>query len=292
MVTVVYVVFAMCVCVDGCLSHNPSMHTMFLGSWIHSRSSNPSHSPRHHEPLDSPDGLPGGYDWHPYREGHTETLPVGSTVYGGQTLGVWVWIFFTLQTMIWPIHQPSYHSDNWWIKNRKILFLGLSMYKAAGQFLDHIYYLSFQMSRFILTVGLNKMQPLLSCHLVTTTSDCLTHLKAICSLSSSLWTPRGIMRIPSGPFGHPLEPICSFQALYPSLIQCTTVWPWRMIELQYMTRQNLNVVNISMSLYFVSSYTWFVPMKWIKSGVEKQPYWLLQKTGMTMTNILFPVVAL
>lgn len=65
-----------------------------------------------------------------------------------------------------------------------------------------------------------------------------------------------------------------------------------MIEPQYMTRQNLNVVNISMSLYFVSSYTWFVPMKWIKSGVEQQPYWLLQKTGMTMTDILLPVVAL
>lgn len=31
-------------------------------------------------------------------------------------------------------------------------------------------------------------------------------------------------------------------------------------------------------------------MKWMKSGVEQQPYWLLQKTG--MTNILpFPLVA-
>lgn len=26
-------------------------------------------------------------------------------------------------------------------------------------------------------------------------------------------------------------------------------------------------------------YTWFVPIKWIKTGVEQQPYWLLQKTG-------------
>lgn len=152
--------------VDGCFSHNPSMHTLFLGSWIHSRSSNPSHSPRHHEPLDSPDGLPGGYDWHPYRKGHPETLPVGSAVYGGQTLGVWVWIFFTLQTILWRIHQPSNNSDNWWIKNRKI-FLGLSMHKAAGQFLDCIYL--FRMSSFILTVGLNKMQPL-SCHFLVTTT--------------------------------------------------------------------------------------------------------------------------
>lgn len=26
-------------------------------------------------------------------------------------------------------------------------------------------------------------------------------------------------------------------------------------------------------------YTWFVPIKWIKTGVEQQPYWLLQKTA-------------
>uniref|UniRef100_A0A7N9B1C1 Aminopeptidase n=1 Tax=Mastacembelus armatus TaxID=205130 RepID=A0A7N9B1C1_9TELE len=29
----------------------------------------------------------------------------------------------------------------------------------------------------------------------------------------------------------------------------------------------------------VDSYTWFVPIKWMKSGMEQQQYWLLQKTG-------------
>lgn len=30
---------------------------------------------------------------------------------------------------------------------------------------------------------------------------------------------------------------------------------------------------------FLSSYTWFVPIKWMKTGVEQQQYWLLHKTG-------------
>lgn len=31
----------------------------------------------------------------------------------------------------------------------------------------------------------------------------------------------------------------------------------------------------------VFSYLWFVPVKWMKSGVEQRPYWLLQETGMS-----------
>lgn len=33
---------------------------------------------------------------------------------------------------------------------------------------------------------------------------------------------------------------------------------------------------------FAFSYEWFIPIKWLKSGVEQPQYWLLQKTGMTM----------
>lgn len=33
---------------------------------------------------------------------------------------------------------------------------------------------------------------------------------------------------------------------------------------------------------FAFSYEWFIPIKWMKSGVEQPQYWLLQKTGMTM----------
>lgn len=37
-----------------------------------------------------------------------------------------------------------------------------------------------------------------------------------------------------------------------------------------------------------SSYTWFVPIKWTKTGVEQQQYWLLQETGaLTVTLIAF-----
>lgn len=36
---------------------------------------------------------------------------------------------------------------------------------------------------------------------------------------------------------------------------------------------------------FLSSYTWFVPIKWMKSGVEQEQYWLLQKSGIvTVTH--------
>lgn len=35
---------------------------------------------------------------------------------------------------------------------------------------------------------------------------------------------------------------------------------------------------------FLSSYTWFVPIKWMKTGVEQQQHWLLQKTGMVIVT--------
>lgn len=115
-----------CVFVCVCLSHNPAMPTLLLGSCNHTRSSSPSHSPWHHEPLDSSDGLPSGYHWHPYGEGHPDTLPVGSRVHGGQALWVWVGIFFTLETTIWLIHKPNANSNldnNWWMKNTKKMLL-------------------------------------------------------------------------------------------------------------------------------------------------------------------------
>lgn len=125
----VYVVTVVCVCVCVCLSHNPAMPTLLLGSCNHTRSSNPSHSPRHHEPLDSSDGLPSGYHWHPYGEGHPDTLPVGSRIHGGQAFWVWVGIFFTLDTTIWLIHKPNAnsHLDNsWWMKNTKKCYYVIS----------------------------------------------------------------------------------------------------------------------------------------------------------------------
>lgn len=43
----------------------------------------------------------------------------------------------------------------------------------------------------------------------------------------------------------------------------------------------------SSSLFvFLSSYTWFVPIKWMKTGVDQQQYWLLKKTG-TVIIILY-----
>uniref|UniRef100_A0A3P8SCL8 Aminopeptidase n=1 Tax=Amphiprion percula TaxID=161767 RepID=A0A3P8SCL8_AMPPE len=32
------------------------------------------------------------------------------------------------------------------------------------------------------------------------------------------------------------------------------------------------------------NYTWFVPIKWMKTGVEQQQYWLLHETGMTLSG--------
>ena len=45
---------------------------------------------RHHEPLDPPDGLPGGHHRHPDRNHHAEALPVGPRHSSGQTLPIQV----------------------------------------------------------------------------------------------------------------------------------------------------------------------------------------------------------
>lgn len=124
-VCTLYVVTVLCVRVCVCLSHNPAMPTLLLGSCDHTRSSSPSHSPWHHEPLDSSDGLPSGYHRHPYGEGHPDTLPVGSRIHGGQALWVWVGIFFALETTIWLIHKPNANSGWRTQENVIMLFLGL-----------------------------------------------------------------------------------------------------------------------------------------------------------------------
>lgn len=47
----------------------------------------------------------------------------------------------------------------------------------------------------------------------------------------------------------------------------------------------ISTVSLLQSLsLFASSYTWYVPIKWMKTGVEQQQYWLLQKTGMFMVT--------
>ncbi len=48
-------------------------------------------------------------------------------------------------------------------------------------------------------------------------------------------------------------------------------------------------LNSQSSSLFLSSYMWFVPIKWMKTGVEQQQYWLLQKTGEVMVTTTAPL---
>lgn len=51
--------------------------------------------------------------------------------------------------------------------------------------------------------------------------------------------------------------------------------------------------HYSLSLFlFLSSYTWFVPIKWMKTGVEQQQFWLSQKTGMATSAALLDEISL
>lgn len=82
--------------------------------------------------------------------------------------------------------------------------------------------------------------------------NCLTHLKAIRSRFSLVRTSCGIMRIPPGPFGHPLETICNLQASWPhglcqshSVKQCGPGRRWS----QGMMRQDLKVITVFVSLF-------------------------------------------
>lgn len=60
-----------------CLLAGGSKHTRYANSW---------HCPQHHEPLDSPDGLPSRHRWHQYRNYQPKTFPVGSRVCSGPAL--------------------------------------------------------------------------------------------------------------------------------------------------------------------------------------------------------------
>lgn len=65
---------------------------LLTGSYRHTGYTYSTLCPWHHEPLDSPDGFPGGHYWHPHRNCHPETLPVGSWLCSGQALSVQVGI--------------------------------------------------------------------------------------------------------------------------------------------------------------------------------------------------------
>lgn len=60
------------------------------GCGKHARCESSRHCAKHHEPLDSADGLPSRHRWHSYRDHHPKTLPVGSRVCGGSTVSVQV----------------------------------------------------------------------------------------------------------------------------------------------------------------------------------------------------------
>lgn len=44
---------------------------------------------------------------------------------------------------------------------------------------------------------------------------------------------------------------------------------------------SLWVPRVLTNLLFVFSYVWFVPIKWMKVGVEQPQFWLLQETGVS-----------
>lgn len=78
---------------------------LLSGSWKHTRYIYSWYHPKHHEPLDSSDGLPSGYYWHPDRKYQPETLPVGSRLCSGQALSVQVGNSFTLSC--------KFHVNKW-----------------------------------------------------------------------------------------------------------------------------------------------------------------------------------
>lgn len=54
---------------------------------------------------------------------------------------------------------------------------------------------------------------------------------------------------------------------------------WLFFLIIYEKAENNSVFSLMRS-----SYIWYVPVKWMKNGVEQEQYWLLQKSGTAITR--------